>query len=87
MLRCLEQSRVLWRLGCRDVCLNMCAKERNREQNSWSVYKREGEGKSWTINNRETESWAIYQREKQRERNRADHKQRRERERKRLRVK
>ena len=57
MLRCLEQSRVPWRLGCRDVCLNMCARERerDREQNSWSVYEREGERKSWTINNRDRE--------------------------------
>ena len=42
-------------MGCRDVCLNMCARERDREQNSWSVYEREGERKSWTINNRDRE--------------------------------
>ena len=41
-------------------CVSEYVREREREQNSCSVYKREGEGKSWTINNRETESWAIY---------------------------
>ena len=33
----------------------VCERERDREQNSWSVYEREGERKSWTINNRDRE--------------------------------
>ena len=46
--------------GCVSEYVRERERKREREQNSWSVYKREGEGKSWTINNRETESWAIY---------------------------
>ena len=51
--------------GC--VSEYVCERERDREQNSWSVYEREGERKSWTINNRDRELGHIPEGEAERE--------------------